>query len=346
MNLNKSNRYMPLWLALCVILGILIGTFYANHFSGNRLNIINSGSNRLNNLLHVIDDQYVDSVNMNDLVEKAIPQILAELDPHSTYISAKDVQAANDDLRGSFSGVGIEFVIRKDTVHIQNVIEGGPAENAGLQAGDKIVSVDDEKFVGEIVTNEEAMRRLKGPRGTKVKIGVMRYHQADVKYYTVTRDDITTSSISATYMLDNVTGYIKIKNFGENTWGEVLSSLAQLESEGFERLVIDLRDNVGGYMTSAIQIADEFLPRNCRIVYTEGRKQPRQEFMSTGKGSYQKIPLVVWHGDWPSFFRQGPCAAADGLCRRRSYPPDHCPLLHTLGPLHPKALYRRQGQGL
>ncbi len=293
MNLNKSNRYMPLWLALCVILGILIGTFYANHFSGNRLNIINSGSNRLNNLLHVIDDQYVDSVNMNDLVEKAIPQILAELDPHSTYISAKDVQAANDDLRGSFSGVGIEFVIRKDTVHIQNVIEGGPAENAGLQAGDKIVSVDDEKFVGEIVTNEEAMRRLKGPRGTKVKIGVMRYHQADVKYYTVTRDDITTSSISATYMLDNVTGYIKIKNFGENTWGEVLSSLAQLESEGFERLVIDLRDNVGGYMTSAIQIADEFLPRNCRIVYTEGRKQPRQEFMSTGKGSYQKIPLVV-----------------------------------------------------
>ena len=293
MNLNKSNRYMPLWLALCVILGILIGTFYANHFSGNRLNIINSGSNRLNNLLHVIDDQYVDSVNMNDLVEKAIPQILAELDPHSTYISAKDVQAANDDLRGSFSGVGIEFVIRKDTVHIQNVIEGGPAENAGLQAGDKIVSVDDEKFVGEIVTNEEAMRRLKGPRGTKVKIGVMRYHQTDVKYYTVTRDDITTSSISATYMLDNVTGYIKIKNFGENTWGEVLSSLAQLESEGFERLVIDLRDNVGGYMTSAIQIADEFLPRNCRIVYTEGRKQPRQEFMSTGKGSYQRIPLVV-----------------------------------------------------
>ena len=293
MNLNKSNRYMPLLLALCVIVGILIGTFYANHFSGNRLNIINSGSNRLNNLLHVIDDQYVDSVNMNDLVEKAIPQILAELDPHSVYISAKDVQTATDDLKGSFSGVGIEFVIRKDTIHIQNVIEGGPAENAGLLAGDKIVSVDDTPFVGKEVTNEEAMRRLKGPRGTKVKIGVLRYRQKDVKYYTVTRDDITTSSISATYMLDKTTGYIKIKNFGENTWGEVLSSLARLEAEGFENLVIDLRDNSGGYMTSAIQIADEFLPRNCRIVYTEGRKQPRQEFKSTGKGSYQRIPLVV-----------------------------------------------------
>ncbi|MBR0116995.1 MAG: S41 family peptidase [Prevotella sp.] len=293
MNLNKSNRYMPLLLALCVIVGILIGTFYANHFSGNRLNIINSGSNRLNNLLHVIDDQYVDSVNMNDLVEKAIPQILAELDPHSVYISAKDVQTATDDLKGSFSGVGIEFVIRKDTIHIQNVIEGGPAESAGLLAGDKIVSVDDKPFVGKEVTNEEAMRRLKGPRGTKVKIGVLRYRQKDVKYYTVTRDDITTSSISATYMLDKNTGYIKIKNFGENTWGEVLSSLARLEAEGFENLVIDLRDNSGGYMTSAIQIADEFLPRDCRIVYTEGRKQPRQEFKSTGKGSYQHIPLVV-----------------------------------------------------
>ena len=293
MNLNKSNRYMPLLLALCVIVGILIGTFYANHFSGNRLNIINSGSNRLNNLLHVIDDQYVDSVNMNDLVEKAIPQILAELDPHSVYISAKDVQTATDDLKGSCSGVGIEFVIRKDTIHIQNVIEGGPAESAGLLAGDKIVSVDDKPFVGKEVTNEEAMRRLKGPRGTKVKIGVLRYHQKDVKYYTVTRDDITTSSISATYMLDKNTGYIKIKNFGENTWGEVLSSLARLEAEGFENLVIDLRDNSGGYMTSAIQIADEFLPRDCRIVYTEGRKQPRQEFKSTGKGSYQHIPLVV-----------------------------------------------------
>ena len=293
MNLNKSNRYMPLLLALCVIVGILIGTFYANHFSGNRLNIINSGSNRLNNLLHVIDDQYVDSVNMNDLVEKAIPQILAELDPHSVYISAKDVQTATDDLKGSFSGVGIEFVIRKDTIHIQNVIEGGPAESAGLLAGDKIVSVDGKPFVGKEVTNEEAMRRLKGPRGTKVKIGVLRYRQKDVKYYTVTRDDITTSSISATYMLDKNTGYIKIKNFGENTWGEVLSSLARLEAEGFENLVIDLRDNSGGYMTSAIQIADEFLPRDCRIVYTEGRKQPRQEFKSTGKGSYQHIPLVV-----------------------------------------------------
>ncbi len=293
MNLNKSSRFMPLMLAACVVLGIIIGSFYANHFSGNRLNIINTGSNRLNNLLRIIDDQYVDSVNMNDLVEKAMPQILAELDPHSVYISAKDVQAATDDLRGSFSGVGIEFVIRNDTVRVQNVISGGPAEQAGVIAGDKIVSVDDKPFVGKEVTNEEAMHKLKGPRGTKVKVGVVRYGQKQPKVFTITRDDIYTSSISATYMIDDETGYIKIKNFGDNTYGEMISSLAQLGQEGVRNLIIDLRDNVGGYMASAIQIADEFLPKNRRIVYTEGRKQPRQDFMSTGRGSYQDIPLVV-----------------------------------------------------
>ena len=143
MKQNKTNRYMPLLLSLCVVIGILIGTFFARHFSTNRLNIINSGSNRLNNLLQIIEDQYVDKVDLDSLMEKAIPQILSDLDPHSVYISAKDVQTATDDLRGSFSGVGIEFVIREDTVHVQGVIKNGPAERAGLLAGDKIVTVDD-----------------------------------------------------------------------------------------------------------------------------------------------------------------------------------------------------------
>ena len=175
MNKNKTNRYMPFIMAMCVVLGIIIGTFFSNHFAGNRLNVINSGSNRLNNLLHLIDDQYVDAVNIDSLVDKAIPQILAELDPHSVYISAKDAAAATDDLKGSFSGVGIEFVIRQDTIHVQNVIQNGPAEKAGLLAGDKIVAVDGKPFVGKIVTNQEAMHRLKGPKDTKVKIGVTRY---------------------------------------------------------------------------------------------------------------------------------------------------------------------------
>ena len=291
--MKKSNRFMPLIMAVCVIIGIMIGSFYANHFSGNRLNIINSGSNRLSNLLHLIDDQYVDKVNIDSLVDVAIPQILADLDPHSVYISAKDAQAVADDLKGSFSGVGIEFTIRKDTIHVQNVVKNGPAQRAGILAGDKIVSVDGKPFVGKIVTNEEAMRRLKGPKDTKVKLGVMRYGQKAVKYFTVTRGDIPQKSITATYMLDKNTGYIKVKSFGETTYPEMLIALAKLSQEGFTNLVIDLRDNTGGYMNSAIQMANEFLPKDKLIVYTIGRKSPRQDFPSDGHGSYQKIPLVV-----------------------------------------------------
>ena len=293
MKQNKNSRLMPFLMALCVVIGILIGTFYANHFSGNRLNIINSGSNRLNNLLHIIDDQYVDAVNLDSLVDKAIPQILSDLDPHSVYISAKDVQQATDDLKGSFSGIGVEFVIREDTIHIQGIIKDGPAERAGLLAGDKIVSVDDKPFVGKIVTNEEAMHRLKGKKGTKVKVGVVRYGHKAVKTFTITRDDIPQKSVSAAYMIDDSTGYIKIKNFGENTYPEMLVALAELSQEQFTNLIIDLRDNTGGYLTAATQMINEFLPGNRLIVYTEGRKSPRQEYKSDGRGTYQTIPLVV-----------------------------------------------------
>ena len=284
---------MPLMMALCVVLGIVIGTFYANHFSGNRLSIINSSSNKLNNLLHIINDQYVDTVNVNDLVEKAVPQILAELDPHSVYISAKDVQTANDDLRGSFSGIGVEFTIRQDTLHVQQVISNGPAERAGVIAGDKIVTVDDKPFTGKTLTNEEAMHRLKGPKDTKVKLGIMRYGEKKIRNMVVTRGEIPTRSVTATYMLDEQTGYIRIKNFGENTYPELLIGLAKLSQRGFRNLCIDLRGNTGGYLQSAVQIANEFLPKNRLIVYTEGRKSPRQEYRSDGRGSYQQIPLVI-----------------------------------------------------
>lgn len=284
---------MPLVMALSVVVGIMIGTFYANHFSGNRLNIINSGSSRLSNLLHIIDDQYVDSVNIDSLVEKAIPQILAELDPHSVYISAKDVQLATDDLKGSFSGVGIEFIIRDDTIRVQNVIKDGPANRAGLLAGDKIVSINGKPFVGKIVTNEEAMHRLKGPKDSKVLIGVKRFGEKGVKVFTVTRGDISVNSISACYMINDTTGYIRVKSFGERTYAEMLSALQTLNIEGADHLIIDLRDNGGGILEAAVQMANEFLPKNRLIVYTQGRKSPRAEYRSNGKGSYQHIPMVV-----------------------------------------------------
>ena len=293
--MKKENKYrfMPLLMALCVVIGIVIGSFYANHFGGNRLTVINNGSNRLNNLLRIIDDQYVDKVNIDSLVDKAIPTILSELDPHSVYISANDVQAATDDLKGSFSGIGVEFTIRQDTIHVQNVIKNGPADKAGVLAGDKIVMVDGKHFVGKQVTTDEAMHRLKGPKGSKATIGVLRFGHAKPLSFTITRAEIPTKTVTACYMLDDNTGYIKIKNFGEKTYPEMLIALANLQQQGFENLVIDLRDNTGGLLQSAVQIANEFLPNKRLIVYTQGLHSPRQNYTSDGHGAYQTMPLTV-----------------------------------------------------
>ena len=290
---NNKNRLMPLLLAVCVVVGILIGTFYANHFSGNKLGIINTSSNKLNALLRIIDDQYVDTVNMYNLVEEAMPQILGELDPHSAYIPAKDLEAVNSDLKGSFSGVGIQFTIQDDTIHVNSVIPGGPSEKVGMLAGDRIIEVDDSAFVGKIVTNEGAMRRLKGEKGSTVKLGVYRPGEQEILHFSVVRGDIPVKSIDAAYMINERFGYIKVNKFGETTYPELLVALAKLNQANYQGLIIDLRGNTGGYMAAAIQMINEFLPGNSLIVYTEGRKSPRENYTSNGTGSSQNIPLVV-----------------------------------------------------
>lgn len=292
-NINRNNRWMPLIIAVSIVGGIIIGTFFANRYAGNRLNIINTSSNKLNDLLHIIDDQYVDTVDIANIVEQSMPKILEELDPHSTYISAKDAESANEDLKGSFCGVGIQFVIREDTVRVTNIIHGGPSEKVGILPGDKIISVDGKPYVGSIVTNQETLHRLKGDKGTKVKIGVMRHGQKNPMSFTVIRGDIPLKSIDATYMINDKLGYVKIKNFGETTYAELLTSLAELETAGFKGLVVDLRGNGGGYLSAAIQMVNEFLPGDRLIVYTQGRRARREEYKSDGRGSYQKIPLIV-----------------------------------------------------
>lgn len=290
---NNNTRFIPFLLAICLIAGIAIGTFYANHFSGNKLGIINTSSNKLNALLRIIDDQYVDTVNMGELVEEAMPQILSELDPHSSYIPAKDLEAVNADLKGSFSGIGIQFTIQNDTIHVNSVIQGGPSEKVGLMAGDRIVEVDDSAFVGKIVTNSEAMKRLKGEKGSKVKLGVYRPGEKDLLHFTVIRGNIPVKSIDAAYMINEKVGYIKVNKFGETTYPELLIALAKLNQKSCEGLIVDLRGNTGGYMAAAIQMVNEFLPNNRLIVYTQGRKSPREDYNSNGTGSNQKMPLVV-----------------------------------------------------
>ena len=293
MSQNKSTRFIPLIIAISVVIGVLLGTFYAHHFSGNKLSIINTSSNKLNDLLHIIDDQYVDTVDLSNLVERAMPEILGELDPHSIYIPAQKSQEATDELAGSFSGIGVQFTIRQDTIYINNVIKGGPSEKVGLLAGDRIIKVDGEDFTGEIVTNEEVLHRLKGEKGSEVKLTVLRRGQKEFLDFTVVRGDIPVNSIKAAYMINKEVGYMQIEKFGETTYPEMLVGLAKLNQANFKGLIIDLRGNTGGYMGAAIQMVNEFLPANRLIVYTEGRKSARQEYKSDGRGGYQNLPRVV-----------------------------------------------------
>lgn len=274
-----------------MILGVVIGTFYASHYSGNRLNIINTGSNKLNYLLQLIDNHYVDTVDMTSLVEDAMPQILSELDPHSSYFSAKNAQVAQEDLKGSFSGIGVSFSMVQDTVNVMSVIHGGPAEKVGILAGDRIITADDSTLVG--MDSNDVMKRLKGEKGSKVKLGVRRHGSKQVIYFTVKRGDIPVISVDASYMINDKTGYIHIKNFGEQTYAEMLVALADLNMSGMKNLIMDLRGNTGGYMHIAIQMVNEFLSKNQLVVYTEGRKSPREEFRSDGRGTFQHLPLVV-----------------------------------------------------
>ena len=293
MSNSNASRFMPLIIAVCVVAGILIGTFYAKHYGGNKLGIINGSSNKLNALLRIIDDQYVDTVNMTDLVEKAMPQILAELDPHSVYIPAQNLEEVNSELEGSFSGVGIQFTIQQDTIHVNNVVAGGPAEKVGVMAGDRIVMVDDSLFVGKGLTNEKAMRHLKGPKGSEVKLGIKRATEKELLDFTIVRGDIPQNTIDAAYMLNDDFGYIMVSKFGRTTHVELLNAIAQLNHQQCKGLIIDLRGNTGGYMEAATRMVNEFLPEGKLIVYTKGRKYPRMEEYANGTGSCQQTPLVV-----------------------------------------------------
>ena len=290
---NKYKRFIPILLAVGIVIGIAIGVFYSNIYSGNRLGVIQGSTNKINALLRIVNDSYVDTVKMEDMVEKTMPLILSELDPHSSYIPAKRLEEVNSELKGHFSGIGIQFTIKDDTIHVNSVIPGGPSEKVGLMAGDRIIEVDDSAFVGKKVTNTEAMKRLKGEKGTKVKLGIYRQGEPETLYFTIIRGDIPVKSVDAAYMIDGKWGFVKVNKFGETTYPELLFALAKLNQENMQGVIIDLRGNTGGYMAAAIQMVNEFLPANKLIVYTEGRKYPRENYTSNGTGSSQSLPIIV-----------------------------------------------------
>ena len=290
---NNTTRFLPLVLAVCVMIGIAIGSFYTSRFAIKQNGIMNASSGKVNALMRIIDEKYVDTVKVDDLVESAMPFILSELDPHSSYIPAKNLEAVTADLKGHFSGIGIQFMIQNDTIHVNSVIEGGPSEKVGLMAGDRIVEVDDSSFVGKIVNNESAMRHLKGEKGSTVKLGIYRPGETEILHFNIIRGDIPVKSVDAAYMITDKLGYVNINKFAETTYAELLFALAKLGQENMEGLIVDLRGNTGGYMSVAIQMVNEFLPKDQLIVYTQGRKSPRQDYLSNGTGSNQNLPIVV-----------------------------------------------------
>ena len=290
---HNKNRFVPLLVSIGVVVGIMLGSFFANHFSGNRLSIINNSSNKIIDLFHLIDDQYVDTINIPDLVEKAMPQILKELDPHSTYISAAKVEESMQDLKGSFSGIGVQFTLYKDTIRVVKVVKGGPSESVGIQAGDRIINIDGKPYVGDTISNDGTMKRLKGPKGSIARLGIKRAGQKKLLSFSITRGDVPVKTVDAAYMASPTIGYIRVSSFGDTTYAEFIAALTKLQTMGFSKLILDLRGNPGGYMETAVQMVNEFLPKNSLIVYTEGRKSPRKEYRTDGRGAYQSLPLVV-----------------------------------------------------
>ncbi|MDO5572061.1 MAG: S41 family peptidase [Bacteroidales bacterium] len=295
MNEKKIYVWIPLIIAVSVAFGFLLNAKFTNESAKN--NKIANYS-KVDYLLGIINNSYVDSVDVNKIIEDAMPIIVDELDPHSVYIPAKDLAATNEELEGSFSGIGVQFNIQNDTVMVVSVVPGGPSEKIGLMAGDRIVLINDSTFTGKEVTNERVMKTLRGTKDSEVKLGIKRKTAKEILDFNIVRGDIPVNTVDAAYMMGDSIGYVKISKFGRTTYNEFVSSLAKLKSEGAENFIVDLRGNSGGYMDIAINMINEFLPKDKLIVYTEGKSSPRSDAYSNGAGSFQNAPLVVLIDEW------------------------------------------------
>jgi len=248
---------------------------------------------KFNTLLYYMNRMYVDSVDLDGLVETAIRGMLEELDPHSVYIPAEDLQQADEPLNGKFEGIGVRFNIMKDTIMVVSTIAGGPSEKLGIMAGDRIVEVDGEVVAGVGIRNKGVMERLKGPKGTHVEVGIRRGKSTDLLVFDIERDKIPIYSVDAHYMVDDRIGYIKVNRFSKETMSELLVALDALKGEGMKDLVLDLQGNGGGMLNTAIAMGDEFLSEDRLIVYTDGRSFPREDRVADTAGRFEKGRLVV-----------------------------------------------------
>lgn len=295
----NNNKRLAVWLPVIIAGSIALGIFIGNHYvslSSGKFKRYSSG-NKINAILDIIDEQYVDTVDMTKLVEGAIPKIFSELDPHSVYIPAEDLQVTNEELEGSFSGIGIEFNMLTDTIAVVNVISGGPAEKAGLFPGDRIVTINDSVYVGKENQNK-IMKTLRGAKNSTVKLGIQRGNATDLLSVDVTRGDIPVKSIDAAYTVSDGIGYIKVNKFGRTTYNEFITAIAKLKQDNVSSFIIDLRGNGGGYMDAAINMINEFLQDGRLIVYTEGKAFPRNNVFANGNGTCKDASIVVLTDEW------------------------------------------------
>ncbi|MCO6501266.1 MAG: S41 family peptidase [Vicingus serpentipes] len=301
MSNNKKLIFLlsPIIIALFFVVGIYLGAILSNSSTSSNKTVIFSKNKRfntttkLNEILNFISDTYVDSVDKRELTEKSISSMLSQLDPHSYYIPAREFDDMNEPLEGNFDGIGIEFRLKNDTVLVIAPVANGPSEKLGIKAGDRIIKVDTIPIAGVNITNEKVIKLLKGPRGTKVNVIIKRVGVKKPLRFTITRDRIPIYSVDSPYMITKNTGYLKITRFAKTTYAEFLKATDQLQKEGMKNLIIDLRGNGGGVLSAATNIADEILPKNKMIVYTDGRVRNKSEYFSSAGGSLEHTNIVI-----------------------------------------------------
>ena len=295
MNIKQNKYWVAFWISLSLAAGILLGNLIARNAQTT-----NAGAfyNKIDLVLELIKNNYVDSISTHELEEKSIPEILSKLDPHSLYIPAAELKEVREPLEGNFEGIGVQFNIKNDTVYIINTIAGGPSEKVGIQAGDKIITVDDSLIAGVHITNDMVIKKLKGPKGTKVRVGIKRNGEKELLPFTITRDKIPLYSISSAYMINDSIGYVKLTRFAITSADEFHEAVKKLHAQGMKKLIFDLRGNGGGILQAAKKIVDEFLPEGKLIVYTQGRSRPRYDYLATDEGDCENDDLVILVDSW------------------------------------------------
>ncbi len=297
---RKLEIWLPMLFALTSVVSILVGFQLRNstmpaHGKATVLPPVGKRASvgKLEEMLRFIETKYVDEVDRDKLVDKAIAGILKDLDPHSGYITAEQLESVNEDLEGSFDGIGVQFYLLNDTILVVSPVTGGPSEAVGIRAGDKIVEIEDSIVAGVHITNPEVMKKLRGKKGSEVRVGILRGSSPEVMEFTITRGKIPNYSVDVGYMIDEKTGLIKISRFSGTTYEEFMKKLEELEEDGLENLIIDLRQNPGGYLMAATKIADQLFDSRKLLVYTEGRTQRKNDYESTGRNFYDINEVIV-----------------------------------------------------